>query len=222
MSYDTENPARRHPRHRDRAAIDILASVQRHNLIFLMKKLLQESDINLFQEEMEDVLPIEHKYAEQYRERPRPFPRPKENDWDDEEQAGLAEEAVETHDYLSFTRPGVQKRVFHDLTRGDINIDLEVDLHGLSVDYAHRTLREFLVACRERRVRCARIIHGKGFGSSTRQPALKQKVNYWLRLREDVLAFCSATRRDGGTGAVYVLLRNPNKSKRRGHGGGQR
>jgi DNA-nicking Smr family endonuclease len=41
-------------------------------------------------------------------------------------------------------------------------------------------------------------------------------VNYWLRLYDQVLAFCSATRRDGGTGAVYVLLRNPNKSKRRG------
>jgi DNA-nicking Smr family endonuclease len=44
---------------------------------------------------------------------------------------------------------------------------------------------------------------------------LKCKVNYWLRLREDVLAFCSATRRDGGTGAVYVLLRNPDKSNGR-------
>ena len=44
---------------------------------------------------------------------------------------------------------------------------------------------------------------------------LKCKVNYWLRLREDVLAFCSATRGDGGTGAAYVLLRNPNKAKRR-------
>ena len=43
---------------------------------------------------------------------------------------------------------------------------------------------------------------------------LKQKVNYWLRLRDEVLAFCSATRRDGGSGAVYVLLRNPRKSAR--------
>jgi len=43
---------------------------------------------------------------------------------------------------------------------------------------------------------------------------LKRKVNYWLRLHEEVLAFCSATRRDGGTGAVYLLLRNPEKSRR--------
>jgi len=64
------------------------------------------------------------------------------------------------------------------------------------------------------RVRCARIIHGKGIRSSSAQPVLKQKVNYWLRLHDEVLAFCSATRGDGGTGAVYCLLRNPNKAKR--------
>lgn len=44
------------------------------------------------------------------------------------------------------------------------------------------------------------------------------EVNYWLRLRPEVLAFCSATRRDGGTGAVYVLLRNPAKAKRERRG----
>ena len=202
----------------------LIYSFQLHDtLLFpIMKKMLQDSDITLFREAVEDALPIEHEYAEPYRKRPRPFPRPKEENWDDEEQTALAEEEVETHDYLSFARPGVQKRVFHDLARGDIDIDLEVDLHGLTVAYAHQTLREFLRACHERRIRCARIIHGKGFGSSSRQPVLKQKVNYWLRLHEDVLAFCSAPRRDGGTGAVYVLLRNPNKSKRQRHGGGRR
>ena len=100
-----------------------------------------------------------------------------------------------------------------DLERGAIEVGLEVDLHGLSVELARRTLAEFLAECRHRRVRCARIIHGKGRGSE-HQPVLKQKVNYWLRLYDEVLAFCSATRRDGGTGACYVLLRNPAKAKR--------
>ncbi len=51
-----------------------------------MKKMLQDSDITLFREAVEDALPIEHEYAEPYRKRPRPFPRPKEENWDDEEQ----------------------------------------------------------------------------------------------------------------------------------------
>ncbi|MEO7557909.1 MAG: Smr/MutS family protein, partial [Gammaproteobacteria bacterium] len=33
------------------------------------------------------------------------------------------------------------------------------------------------------------------------------KVNAWLQQRDEVLAFCSARSEDGGTGAVYVLLK---------------
>ena len=50
------------------------------------------------------------------------------------------------------------------------------------------------------------IIHGKGQGSKDQQPILKQKTNQWLRQRDEVLAFCSAPRWNGGTGATYVLL----------------
>ena len=64
-------------------------------------------------------------------------------------------------------------------------------------------------------MRCVRIIHGKGSRSEEGQPVLKHKVNYWLRCRDEVLAFTSATGRDGGTGALYVLLRNPRKAMRR-------
>jgi DNA-nicking Smr family endonuclease len=32
-------------------------------------------------------------------------------------------------------------------------------------------------------------------------------VNHWLRLNLDVMAFVSAREIDGGTGAMYVLLR---------------
>ena len=36
---------------------------------------------------------------------------------------------------------------------------------------------------------------------------MKAHVDRWLRNRSEVLAFCSATPPDGGTGALYVLLR---------------
>ncbi|MGH8521143.1 MAG: Smr/MutS family protein, partial [Gammaproteobacteria bacterium] len=38
-------------------------------------------------------------------------------------------------------------------------------------------------------------------------PVLKGKLNLWLQRRKDILAFSSARPADGGTGAVYVLLR---------------
>jgi len=52
-------------------------------------------------------------------------------------------------------------------------------------------------------------VHGKGRRSRQPGPVLKGLVDHWLRQRDDVLAFCSARPADGGTGAVYVLLRAP-------------
>jgi DNA-nicking Smr family endonuclease len=181
-----------------------------------MKKRLQDSDCEIFRAAVGDAEPLRAEQVEPFREKPAPVPRPQPAEEEPESPTLLAESEVETHDYLLFSRPGVQKRVVAELQRGRIEPELEVDLHGLRAAHARDLLREFFADCRHRRVRCARIIHGKGFGSSERQPVLKCKVNYWLRLREEVLAFCSATRRDGGTGAVYVLLRNPDKA------GGQR
>ncbi len=163
---------------------------------------------------MADAEPLEADRAEPFRRRlpPRPLPQPahlRERD-----APALSEAEVQTGEFLDFMRPGVQQRVMHELRRGYLEPELELDLHGLTVAYAQETLDAFLNECRHRRIRCARIIHGKGYRSDQGQPVLKQKVNYWLRLYQDVLAFCSATRRDGGTGAVYVLLRNPRKGAR--------
>jgi len=182
-----------------------------------MKKQIQQSDLELFREHVHDAEPLQDPGVEPYRERPPPVPRPRELELPGEDaDTALSESEVETHDFLLFSRPGVQRRLVADLQRGAIEVGLEVDLHGLRAEAARGVLAEFLAECGHRRVRCARIIHGKGSRSSGRQPVLKQKVNYWLRLYEQVLAFCSATARDGGTGAVYVLLRNPQKAKRRG------
>jgi DNA-nicking Smr family endonuclease len=184
-------------------------------IISQMNKQLHETDWELFRAEVGDAEPLHAEHAEPYRQRPPPLPRPVPAEDEADVPALLAESEVETHDYLLFARPGVQKRVVAELQRGRIEPELEVDLHGLRAERARAVLREFFADCRHRRVRCARIIHGKGRGADNRPPVLKCKVNYWLRLREDVLAFCSATRRDGGTGAVYVLLRNPNKGGER-------
>jgi DNA-nicking Smr family endonuclease len=183
-----------------------------------MSRQSHESEAKLFREAVGDAEPILTDQAEPFRRRPPPVPITQPSDLREEDRtATLSESEVETPEYLLFARPGVQKRLVSDLQRGYIAIDLEVDLHGLTVVYAEHVLDEFLRECSRRRVRCARIIHGKGSRSAEGPPVLKRKVNYWLRLREQVLAFSSATRRDGGIGALYVLLRNPDKGKRTGH-----
>lgn len=116
---------------------------------------------------------------------------------------------VETGDELIFMRPGISQAVFRKLRRGQISIQGELDLHGLTVAMAREELAAFLHHCQLSHKRCVRIIHGKGKGSFQGQPVIKKKVNIWLRQRDEVLAFCSARQVDGGTGAAYVLLRKP-------------
>ena len=114
---------------------------------------------------------------------------------------------IQPGDSLHYRQAGVPETVLRRLRRGDYRIESEIDLHGLTVVEARAQLREFLRAAAARRLRCLRIVHGKGLRSGHRGPVLKIAVNGLLRRFALVLAFTSAAMRDGGTGATLVLLR---------------
>ena len=157
-----------------------------------------------FLQAMSDVDRLEQDKISPYRKK-KP-PRPLQHLADQEEDDGFADTHVDTPDFLDFRRPGIQHRVYQDLRRGVIEPEATLDLHGMRVTDARKALAGFLAQSLRARRRCVRIIHGKGRGSSSQQPVLKQKVNQWLPQREEVLAYCAAPRWDGGTGVVYVLL----------------
>jgi DNA-nicking Smr family endonuclease len=121
--------------------------------------------------------------------------------------SGTAEDGVQGSTALLFQRGGVRTQVIRRLRRGLIPIEDELDLHGLTQSAARDQLAEFLQNTRAAGIRCVRIIHGKGYRSGARGPILKTAVDLWLRRHLDVMAFSSARPIDGGTGAVYVLLR---------------
>jgi DNA-nicking Smr family endonuclease len=108
---------------------------------------------------------------------------------------------------LSFQRGGVRDQVMRRLRRGLIPSEDELDLHGLNQAAARDRLADFIARSRDAGRRCVRVVHGKGYRSGARGPVLKTAVNLWLRRHLDVMAFSSAKAIDGGTGAVYVLLR---------------
>jgi len=118
-----------------------------------------------------------------------------------------AEGGLQGSTALLFQRGGVRTQVIRRLRRGLIPIEDELDLHGLTQSAARDRLAEFLQNTRSAGIRCVRIIHGKGYRSGARGPILKIAVDLWLRRHLDVMAFSSARPIDGGTGAVYVLLR---------------
>jgi len=116
---------------------------------------------------------------------------------------------LETGEHLSYTAPGVQRAVLRKLKSGKYAIQAELDLHGMTLSMAKNELGAFLVECQHRRLLCVRIIHGKGRKTAEQTPRMKPAVNQWLQSNKKVLAFCSARSNDGGTGAVYVLLKRP-------------
>ena len=116
-------------------------------------------------------------------------------------------EDFESGETLSYRSAGITDAVWRKLRRGHFRLQGELDLHGLGRDAARLEVIRYFFWCRERDFRCVRLIHGKGNGSPNSGPVIKRLLDGWLRRRQDVLAFCSAKPCDGGTGAIYVLLR---------------
>jgi len=111
-----------------------------------------------------------------------------------------------SNQYLSYKTTGLQNRQFLKLKQGNIVIEEIIDLHGLTVDQARKRVDSFIADCISCQFRCVIIVHGKG--NRDTPPIIKTMVNHWLQQISDVIAFVSALPCDGGTGAVYVLLRN--------------
>lgn len=122
-------------------------------------------------------------------------------------EEAAAAHAVTGDGVLSFQRAGVRIQSMRRLRRGLYPVENELDLHGFNQAEARRRLADFLAQSRDGGCRCVRIVHGKGYRSGARGPVLKTAVNLWLRRHMDVMAFVSARAIDGGSGAVYVLLR---------------
>jgi DNA-nicking Smr family endonuclease len=101
------------------------------------------------------------------------------------------------------------RRLLPRLRKGDFSVQDHLDLHGFGLDDAKVLLWQFLRQAQHRSLSCVRIVHGRGKHSPSEPHAMKQAVTRWLlsrKLRRTVAAFASARWRDGGSGAVYVLL----------------
>ncbi|MCP5221483.1 MAG: Smr/MutS family protein [Zoogloeaceae bacterium] len=121
------------------------------------------------------------------------------------------EDRLDMGDEAVFLRPGLPRRVLTDLRRGRWVVQGEIDLHGLTRDEARAALAEFLAGALRRGQRCVRVVHGKGLRSPGKVGILKQLSKGWLSQREEILAFCQARANEGGSGALRVLLRAPDK-----------
>ena len=113
-------------------------------------------------------------------------------------------------EYIEGAISGVGKKIMRRLKRGQLPVQDHIDLHGLTQKEAETEVKNFLIRCHGRGFRCVLIIHGRGLNSPDSFPVLKERLPVWLNrgpARKIVLAFATARPYDGGTGAIYVLLR---------------
>ena len=118
--------------------------------------------------------------------------------------AGSSNDEGDTN--LYFLRQGLQKKILRELKQGRrYPVADSLDLHGLTQQQAEQQLAQMLDEFSAARG-CLLIVHGKGLRSAE-GPVLKNLSARYLKAHPRVRAFCSASIADGGSGALYVLLR---------------
>jgi DNA-nicking Smr family endonuclease len=174
----------------------------------------EDDDASLFFQAMDGVQQITNRG-----EAPTPNPRlPEIIDENAEALAQLSElvagdgdfDIAGSDEFIEGASPGTDRNLLRALRRGDFSIQGQLDLHGKTQVEARDAVERFLSDSRRSGKRCVLIVHGRGLNSKDQVPVLKGQLKGWLsqkRIGNMVLAFATARPQDGGTGAVYVLLR---------------
>jgi DNA-nicking Smr family endonuclease len=140
------------------------------------------------------------------------------------EKAALGEQGfqmIESEQSISYSRVGLDSGSLRRLANGHMRPTLTLDLHGYAIDDARDSVWNAVKHGQREGDRCLLIVHGKaGAGykdingdiRGAGQALIKSHVNHWLQQMGGVLAFASALPKDGGTGALYVLLKKASKT----------
>lgn len=183
--------------------------------------MMTEEDKSLFLLEVNDIPPLENRRrAEQYcpktikeqtqktlkKVKTRQRNQTKALTIEEHENQGFAPQ-VSAHEQIMHHQKGIRIQELSKLKKGEFANQAQLDLHGYIRDEAEFAIQEFISAAYQDKLRYLRIVHGKGYNSDEQSPILKNLVNQTLRQLKVVLAFCSTPEKDGGTGAVNVLIK---------------
>jgi DNA-nicking Smr family endonuclease len=116
----------------------------------------------------------------------------------------------DSSEYVEGAVVGLDPRILRRLRRGEFAYQAILDLHGMSAPAARVEVERFVLGAIAAGHRGVLIVHGRGRNSKDNVPILKERLKSWLargRIGRGILAFTSARPADGGTGALYVLLR---------------
>ena len=101
----------------------------------------------------------------------------------------------------------LSKKNIRDFNKGNVFIENKLDLHGFNQVDAKNLLEDFINQSIENGKRLILIITGKG---KEGEGVIKNNIISWLNnksLRNKILAVNHASKKHGGSGAIYILLR---------------
>ncbi len=173
---------------------------------------MQKEDNELFRKMVGQVKPLKQKKNVGANNiRPRSMAKKRSDEYSQGEYysplLALSDNYAETlsaEDKVSYQAPdiGLSPQLIRKIQRGEYLMESQLDLHGESIETARDKLSFVLQQAHQEQKQGVLIIHGKG-----RQAMLKNHVVHWLKQIPWVLFFCSAQPKEGGAGALYVLLK---------------
>ncbi len=123
-------------------------------------------------------------------------------------------EMEHTHEFISGQIKGLDAKIFRKLRSGQYSVQGQLDLHGMNTEQAKLAVHDFLRRAYLEGKRCLLVIPGRGRNSPLGRGVLRQELSAWLTqapLKRIILAFSTAQPRHGGSGALYLLLRQARK-----------
>ncbi len=182
---------------------------------------MQNDDLEMFQKEMKGVRPLEKtdrvhldvqnpQTPGQLRRRTGAVEDLKK---DENYLSDQGVELLDPFEILSFKRDGIQHGVFRKLKLGRYQVDARLDLHRMTLEKARTEVFSFIRESHKYDLRTVMILHGKGDRNKETPGVIKSYTAKWLIDMSEVMAYHSAQKRDGGVGAVYVLLRKSERLK---------
>ncbi|MCK5477738.1 MAG: DNA endonuclease SmrA [Methylococcales bacterium] len=178
---------------------------------------MTENEINLFAQEMADVLPLnvdikvdikgdtDDTPGKQYRREQAAYNK-------DEVDCPLSlilRNTLKSDDWLCYKRNGIQSGVFKNLKVGKYPQEATLNLNKKSPRQARDELVQFVDDCQEMNIRSVLIFFGHGNSGN----CLKSYLAQWLPELKMVQAFHTAQKHHSGQAAVYVLLQKSETKK---------
>ena len=173
-------------------------------------------DNELFEQSMQDVTPLGWSSIASTRLVPIEIPNPQESEDEglqlltDFVKGRIPIDVVVSGEYVEGAPDPRGKLWLESLRSGQFAVQAHLDLHGLGILDARGQFEKFIRNCLWQALGCVRIVHGRGQHSADGHPLLKEHVQRWLcsrRMSRHIVAYTSARLRDGGGGALYVLLK---------------